>query len=292
MDIKTLDFTKVNSPNELIVEEHGFFTRDGKRLFYAAFAPSTKPSAGVIFCSPFAEEKVRTVRVFVSFARALASLGIASLCFDYFGDGDSEGNFEDATFDDRILDTEAAHKFLKEKYALDNIGIIGLRWGATLAALCSDRLKPHFLVLWEPVTDSRKYFYDYLRLNVASQLLNEGKVRKNRDDLVKDLEGGGSIVVEGYVFTSQFYVKAREHELAGTAFSHKCPTLIVQIQKNTAVIRQDLVDLKGAAGCAEIVAVPKEFEWEKTEKWMPTPPGLFGATLEFMEKNELFGKNI
>jgi exosortase A-associated hydrolase 2 len=292
IDVKTLDLTKINSPSDLIVEEHGFFPRDGRRLFYASFAPTAKPSTGVIFCSPFAEEKVRTVRVFVSFARALASMGVAVLCFDYFGDGDSEGNFEAATFDDRLLDTNAAFKFLKDKYALDRVGILGLRWGATLAALCSDNLKPDFRILWEPVTDSRKYFYDYLRLNVASQLLNEGKVKKNRDDLIKDLEAGGSIVVEGYVFTGQFYVQAREHELAKTAFSHRCPTLIIQIQKNTATIRQDLIDLKGALGGADVSAVPKEFEWEKTENWMPAPPVLFGTTLEFLEKNGIFGKDI
>jgi exosortase A-associated hydrolase 2 len=288
MMIKELDLTKINAPNDNIVEEHGFFTRDGKHLFYASFSPKARPSTGMIFCSPFAEEKVRTVRVFVSLARALASLGVAVLSYDYYGDGDSEGDFESASFDDRQRDTAAAHRFLKERFALDRIGMLGLRWGATLAALCADRLKPNFLILWEPVTDSRKYFYDYLRLNVASQMLNEGKVKRNRDDLVKDLESGGKIVVEGYVFTGEFYVEARKHELAKTRFEHQCPTLIIQIQKNTAAIRQDLIDLKGALANADLVAVPKEFEWEKTENWVPAPPELFGRTLEFMEKNGIF----
>jgi len=292
MDINTLDFAKINSPNDRIIEEHGFLVRDGKRLFYALFAPVTKPRTGLVLCSPFAEEKVRTVRVFVSFARLLSSMGVAVLCFDYLGDGDSEGDFEAATFDDRIRDTEAAYKFLKERFALGHVGILGLRWGATLAALCFDLLRPDFLILWEPVTDSRKYFYDYLRLNVASQLLTEGKIRRNRDDLIKDLEAGGNIVVEGYVFTGQFYIEARKHELAATKFEHRCPTLIAQIQKNTTVMRQDIIDLKEALGPAEVAAVPKEFEWEKTENWMPAPPELFGKTLEFMEKNGILGKDV
>jgi alpha/beta superfamily hydrolase len=283
--MRSLDLTAINSPNDHIVEEHGYFLRGEKHLFYAFFSPKSQPSTGVIFCSPFAEEKVRTVRVFVSFARALANLGIAVLCFDYFGDGDSEGDFEKAGFGDRILDTEAAFAFIKGKTALTKVGILGLRWGATLAALCADSLNPDFLILWEPITDSKKYFYDYLRLNVASQLLNEGKVRRNRDDLIKDLESGDSIIVEGYVFTGKFYVEARKHELCRMKYQYARPVLIAQIQKNVTTHRADLLELKALLPRSEIMAVPKEFEWEKTESWIPAPPQLFNGTLAFLDKN-------
>ena len=101
-----LDLSKVNYPNENIVEEQGFFLRDDKNLFYAMYRPVGEIKAGAVLVSPFAEEKIRTHRIYVSLARLLASKGISVLHFDYFGDGDSQGNFEDALYDDRMKDSE------------------------------------------------------------------------------------------------------------------------------------------------------------------------------------------
>ena len=106
-------FLDVNQPSDSVTERHGYLQRDGKKLFFAEYAPKETITTGVVLVSPFAEEKVRSMRVYVSLARALAARGAAVLCFDYYGDGDSEGEFEQATFEDRLDDIEAAVLFLK-----------------------------------------------------------------------------------------------------------------------------------------------------------------------------------
>lgn len=280
---KYLDLAKVNDPDSGIIEKQGYIVRDGKHLFYTSYTPGENCEYGIVLVSPFAEEKVRTLRIFVSLSRALAKLGLTVLYFDYFGDGDSEGDFEEASYDDRIADIKAAFDFVRQT-GVDNVGLLGLRWGATLAALVADEISPAFLALWEPVTNTEKYFFDHLRSNIASQMLLEGKVSKNREVLVEELERGAVITVEGYNIAGSFFVEARKNGLAGRKFGYSGRTLIVQIARNTAKIRQELTDLKESFESAEIAAVTKEFEWEKTETWNPAPAELFNATFGFLGK--------
>jgi alpha/beta superfamily hydrolase len=287
-----IELKDINSPNSSIFEEHGFFQRDGKHLFYASFMPVKKASVGVILCGPLAEERVRTVRIYVSFARVLASLGMGAIYFDYFGDGDSEGNFEEASFNDRLMDIKGAFQFFKEKFALNEMGLQGLRWGGTLAALTADDLRPDFLILWEPVVDTGKYFFDHLRAHIASQMIIEGKILKNREELLKELEAGKVLTVEGYNLTGDFYFKARDCGLKDRKFDFKGKSLIIQIAPNPERIRPELLGLQQTIPGSEIAAVPREFEWEKTETWQPAPPQLFTKSLDFLEKNGFFGRNI
>jgi alpha/beta superfamily hydrolase len=292
VDKRLIDFGKVNSPVGSILEKHGYFLRDDRHLFGAAYVPEGGAEYGVVLCSPFGEEKVRTLRVYVSFARTLALLGLAAFCFDYFGDGDSEGEFEEATFEDRIKDIRAACDFFAEQYGVKRTGILGLRWGATLAALIAEEVLPPFLILWEPVIDTAKYFYDHLRINLASQMLIEGKVVRTRDELVEDLKAGITIPVEGYAISGDFYFDAIENGLKDRSFTTNGKVLIVQISRNTVRIRPELEELRNAFTDAELVAVPKEFEWEKTDLWQPAPPELFERTTGFLDKNGFLRRNI
>ena len=110
---KYLDLANVNDPDPEIIENQGYIERDGKHLFYTSYTPERGGKYGIVLVSPFAEEKVRTLRIFVSLSRALAKLGMTVLYFDYFGDGDSEGDFEEASYEDRINDIKAAYDALK-----------------------------------------------------------------------------------------------------------------------------------------------------------------------------------
>jgi exosortase A-associated hydrolase 2 len=287
-----MDFSKVNQPDPTLTEEQGYFLRDGKHLFYALYLPEREAKSGLVLCSPFAEEKVRTLRIYVSFARAMARLGVAVLCFDYYGDGDSEGDFETTRFDERLTDIKAAVAFLKEKTSVTVCGLLGLRWGATLAALSADEISPDFLILWEPIVNCSKYFYDLLRTNLASQMLIEGKVKRTREELLKDFEAGETVSVEGYLLKGDFFFAARENGLENKKLAYGGKTCIVQIAKNISRIRPDLEKLRESFSEAELLSIPKEFEWEKTDIWRPAPPQLFESTIKFMEKNGLLGRNI
>lgn len=264
------------------IEKHSFLERDGKHLFMVEFIPKNQMLSAIIMCSPFAEEKVRTQRIYVSFARMAASLGVVVILFDYFGDGDSEGFFEEATFEDRLCDVEAIYEYLSSNFCTTKIALLGLRWGGTIAALSAEKLSPSALILWQPVVNTMKYFFDHLRANIASQLLIDGKISKTREDIVNDLRAGKMVLVEGYFLTNSFYTSASEMGLINRRLGYEGKSLIVQVSNSTERIQPELDMLKNKLTNSRIISVPKEFEWEKTEIWQPCPPILFEVTKEFL----------
>lgn len=285
---RLFDEVVVNAPTESIREEHRYFERDGKQLFCAEYVPTTPSAAGVVLCAPFAEEKIRSLRVYVSLARALATNGVAALLFDYYGDGDSEGDFEEASFEDRIRDIRAVYEDFGRHHNLNKVGLLGLRWGGTLAAIMADELRPSALVLWEPVIDTSKYFFDHLRSYLASQMLIEGKITRKREELVEALEKGETLTVEGYNLTGTFFAAAREHGLVDFAPKFGGPTLVVQLAGAPTRIRPELEQLTASYTDGKLEAMRREFEWEKTERWRPAPAELFNLTLDFLRTHELF----
>jgi len=80
-------------------------TFNGHRL--ATVFHDTGATDVVVFCHGFRGVKTGPSRFFVRAARRLAQSRISSLRFDQYGSGDSEGEFEDAGFDDWIATTKA-----------------------------------------------------------------------------------------------------------------------------------------------------------------------------------------
>lgn len=92
-----------------MVTETPFFFRNQKRqrLFGILHEANNEKcvlrcEAAIICCHPLFEEKLHSHRIMVNFARYAASQGFHVLRFDYFGDGESEGLFEQASVSSRI----------------------------------------------------------------------------------------------------------------------------------------------------------------------------------------------
>lgn len=118
-------------------------------------------STAVLLCNPFGEEASRAHRTFRVLATQLEHAGYASLRFDYSSTGDSQGDSEAASVDAWLDDIAAAADRLRDAAGATRVAIVGLRFGATLAALASARgeLRPRHLLLWDPIVEGR----DYLR---------------------------------------------------------------------------------------------------------------------------------
>ncbi len=75
-------------------------------VFHAATASRTPP-ASLLICNPLGQEAIRVHRLLRLLAESLARKGIATLRFDYFGSGDSDGDDAEATLDDWIASLSA-----------------------------------------------------------------------------------------------------------------------------------------------------------------------------------------
>ena len=143
-----------------------FFGPMDRRLFGVYHAPeAAKKDCGVVLCQALAHEYYNSHRETVRLARALARSGLAVLRFDYYGTGESAGEYEEASVAQWLGDIGVACEELRSR-GCRRLCLAGLRFGATLAALfCAERNAADALVLWEPVADGADYLREVIDLH-------------------------------------------------------------------------------------------------------------------------------
>ena len=270
-------------------EEPFFFARDGAQLFAMLHAPAGPAHATAFVMShPFGEEKLWSHRVFVSTARALAARGHAVLRFDFMGAGDSSGMTTDTSLETHLADLRAAVRELRARApAVQRVGFIGLRLGATFAALLAEEGECQGpLVLWDPVLDGEAYFQELLRSNLSTQLAVYGKVLETRDVLQEKIRAGTAVNVDGYeIGKTLFESCARRDLFAPAPRRHAGPTLVVQIVANEKQNERD--DLNALAGhyngATRARAVEQPF-WREIKPFCGRAANLERVTLEWLER--------
>lgn len=138
-----------------------FFGEDEEPLFGVYTPPyaSAARDSAVLFCSPIGIEYQRTHYAIRLVAQQLAKAGFHVLRFDYHSLGDSSGNVDAGQFDRWVEDIELAATELFDISGAQDLTIVGLRMGATLAveALANRYIKAKSLILWDPIVSGSEY---------------------------------------------------------------------------------------------------------------------------------------
>lgn len=167
------------------------------RVFCLYRAPENAKDC-VLFVPPFAEEMNKCRRQFTVTAAALVDRGCATLVVDFYGTGDSAGEFSDATWQYWKNDVNAA---------IEWAGIRGNRVTSLIATrlgcvLASDALRDsgHNMrktMFWQPVLTGKQFMTQFLRLRVAASMMSDsGKETVN--DLRGRLANDEIVQVAGY----------------------------------------------------------------------------------------------
>jgi uncharacterized protein len=108
---------------------------------------------GILFLHGFTGDRMESHWLFVKCSRALERAGIASLRFDFFGSGESDGAFREASLGTEVADAHDAAAFLRREGGIDpeRLGIVGLSLGGAVAALVAEPVRARALVLWSAV---------------------------------------------------------------------------------------------------------------------------------------------
>jgi pimeloyl-ACP methyl ester carboxylesterase len=135
-----------------------FFGSSRSQLFGAYDPPPAGGCRGTVICYPLAREYLLAHQTLRYLARLLAGAGHHVLRFDYFGTGDSAGEFEEAGLERWIADIHTAIEELRDVGRVGQVTLLGLRFGGTLAAMAArGRRDVSGLVLWNPVIDGADY---------------------------------------------------------------------------------------------------------------------------------------
>lgn len=268
-----------------MTEEPIFFTAgDGCPLFGVFHRPATGDPArpAFVFCHPLGEEKLWAHRVFVAYARQLAAAGYPVLRFDLRGNGDSGGQFQDLSIDVACSDIECAIGEARRLGGVEDVSLLGLRFGATLACLTAERVASlRHLILWAPVTHGERYMQELLRINVMTQVATYKEVRQERPELVAELQRGGVVNVDGYEMALPLYESVAPLVLGTAPLRFAGPCLVVQIDKQPRP-SADLQRLAAAYPAATLAFAQEEPFWKEIAKYYQEATALSQVTSEWL----------
>lgn len=188
----------------------------------AILSRSDRPDQAIaILCHGFLSNKNSTTNK--TLTRLLNARGIAAFRFDFFGQGESEGLFEDITTSLAVGQATAAiHSILARGY--ETIGLVGSSFGGLVSILTTaQRQDIACLALKCPVVD----FAEELRLEFGPDEM----ARWKETDTIPNILGGSGRVRLKY----RLYEDCLQRVAYDAATMITTPTLIVQGQKDEMV---------------------------------------------------------
>lgn len=135
-----------------------WFGEEGVPLFGWVHRPEGRAAGAVVLCPPLFGEQVSTEHTFLVLARALAEAGLVAVRFAYEGTGDSASPTDAAGLVPRWIGDVGRAVAVARSCVDGPVALLGMRMGATLAALAAERGKDvDALVLWDPCPSGRSF---------------------------------------------------------------------------------------------------------------------------------------
>jgi pimeloyl-ACP methyl ester carboxylesterase len=231
------------------------FGPDDHRLFGTLHAPQRirARSASVLLCNPFGEEALRAHRIYRVLATQLERSGYAVMRFDYGGTGDSMGDGADVTVESSVADVALAAEELRASSGAGKLVVIGLRLGATLAALATSRagLRLRHLVMWDPIVDGSAYLSELA-------VMHRSYMRQEMGEM--DWQDRLQVSPEGF-----------PAEALGAPISAAFAAGLSAIDLATAELRSDYVTVVGTSDRASSARLRTRLPESPSARWLDLP---------------------
>jgi pimeloyl-ACP methyl ester carboxylesterase len=236
--------------------ERATFFGPQRRLFgvFDDCAAAASSQRGVVLCYPQGADYDSAFRAFRVLAARLARAGFHVLRFDYLGTGDSWGAAQDASVEQWTSDVHCAIDELRMSRGVSDVSVVGLRFGAALAALAAAAGGVDRVVLWEPVTDGAAYL-------AAQRALHESWMREERRNGRSAPAGDDEIL--GYEMPDSLRRGIERIDVASLARIERTPVHVVT--QGASPAPHELVSRLAAAGAqVDAEAVEGPMVWSRT----------------------------
>lgn len=190
-----------------------YFGQETRRLFGVLHDPASRARTGLVFCPPYGEEMVASYAHVSRWSKELVNCGFAVLRYHPFGMGESDGMPSDFTLESALEDAMTAVRCLRERAAVQRVGLVGLRFGGYVATEAALSCRADFLVLWSPIINPRLYCRDLLRMQLTKELVHQHakEVRVTTREMIGELEAGRPVDILGYDLSPEFYRQMNSH---------------------------------------------------------------------------------
>ncbi len=182
-----------------------FISSPQGKLFITQFGEVTGDTA--ILCLPSITEEMNLARaVIAKQAQGFAAKGVPCFVLDYYGTGDSEGEFENANAEIWLENLIAAGEFIQQQ-GITKIILWGIRFGALLVLSHQEILHQHLpiikQVLWKPVTNGKLFAGQFLRIKQANAMMNKDSSTELGEKINwrEHILAGNNVEVAGYLLS-------------------------------------------------------------------------------------------
>lgn len=182
-----------------------FISSPHGQLFITQFGEVTGGTA--ILCLPSITEEMNLSRAVVAKqAQRFANENLPCFVLDYYGTGDSEGEFEQANTDIWLENILTAGEFMQQQ-GITKIILWGIRFGALLVLTHQEKLHQQLpiskQILWKPVTNGKLFAGQFLRIKQANAMMNAASSKEKGDKVNwrEHVFAGNNVEVAGYLLT-------------------------------------------------------------------------------------------
>jgi len=171
--------------------------------------PKKSTQSLIILCHGFTGDKIESRRLFVEAARAFSHAGYAAFRFDFYGSGDSAGDFSDSLISHNISNLIDAMAWGRNQ-GYTTIVVLGISMGAATAILTLENQAADALIAWSTVPDMKKLF--------ETKNTNFAKLK----DQIESYE------FDGWLLRRDFWEDALKYDIKNALQNLSMPKLIVQ----------------------------------------------------------------
>lgn len=180
------------------------------RVFVTEFCETAQENHDVaVLCLPSITEELNFSRaVLAKQCQLLAGHGVPSFIMDYYGSGDSEGEFEQANAQDWLNDVIEVGKWLVAR-GFKRIILLGVRVGALLLGANQERLHKALPViahiLWKPLTSGKLFVSQFIRIKQANQMMAQSTEKSGEKvNWRNEILAGNDTEIAGYLVSKNF----------------------------------------------------------------------------------------
>ncbi len=191
---------------------------------------------GWVICHSFGIEQINLNQLDVTVARWLAAAGFPCLRFHAPGYGDSRSR--QVTFSSHLESAVDAVAMVNRHLHVEQVGVMGARFGSLVAAIAAERLGLSSMALWQPFVTGADFLRDYIqRESFAGLLDGEASGGRDRVDVRSDLASQGWCDLHGFQLSRETFEEISDVSLLDGLRRFGGTALLVGVSHTAAMPR-------------------------------------------------------